>query len=127
LPPKLAMSYADHRLEADLDPKTHTARFALPAQVEGWFSCEWGGGRALVYVRPQTDLRVNVQPEKPRYAPGELARLRVETTLDGSRGTPAAVGLFGVDQSLEQLAPLPGEGDMARIRPVATVSSPAFG
>ena len=49
------------------------------------------------------------------------AKLLVET-LVGGKGGPAAVGLFGVDDSLGQLVALPGPGDMARVMPVATPS-----
>jgi hypothetical protein len=60
------------------------------------------------------------------YAPGATAELAIRTTA-GGRGTPAAVGLFGVDATLADLAPLPGPDDMARLRPRASARQPAFG
>jgi len=55
-----------------------------------------------------------------------VARLSIQTSVDGQPGT-AAVGLFGVDQSLSQLVPLPGPEDMGKLKPRVEVSSPAFG
>jgi hypothetical protein len=46
--------------------------------------------------------------------------------VDGKEG-PAAVGLFGVDEGLAQLAPLPGPASLDGLRATPTVSSPAFG
>ena len=48
-------------------------------------------------------------------------------TLIGGTGGKAAVGLFGVDDSLGQLVPLAGPGDLARVRPKVETCSPAFG
>ena len=81
--------------------------FRLPADFEGWAEVQWGTAIARVYVAPRAQLAVEVAPEKPAYAPGEVARLLLHTRVDGKEG-PAAVGLFGVDEGLAQLAPLPG-------------------
>ena len=75
---------------------------------------------------PRAGLSVEVSPEKPVYAPGELARLQVRTRVDGKDG-PAAVGLFGVDETLAQLAPLPGAGALDSVRPAPSMASSAFG
>jgi hypothetical protein len=69
---------------------------------------------------------VEVAAEKPAYAPGEVARLLLRTRVDGKDG-PAAVGLFGVDETLAQLAPLPGPGVLGSLRPAPTLVSSAFG
>lgn len=98
----------------------------IDPKVEGWCEITGGGVRALVYVRPQAELAVAVSPKQPRYKPGDRAELVVETKV-GGHGAPAAVGLFGVDASLGQLAPLPGADDLARIRPKVETSTPAFG
>jgi hypothetical protein len=50
----------------------------------------------------------------------------VRTRGDGQDG-PAAVGLFGVDETMAQLAPLPGTGALDSLRPAPTVATPAFG
>jgi hypothetical protein len=54
-----------------------------------------------------------------------MAELHVRTS-EGGRGVPAAVGLFGVDASLGQIATLPGADDMARLRPKPSMVGPAF-
>lgn len=114
-------------LEAKLDEQTRTARFTLPPQAKGWASVSlYYGAQAFAYVLSGADLTLELKPGSERYAPGQSAELFLQTRL-GDRGAAAAVGLFGVDESLAQLAPLPGADDMARLRPTAEVSSPAFG
>jgi hypothetical protein len=44
----------------------------------------------------------------------------------GGAGAPAAVGLFGVDESLGQLATLPGPEDMAHVRPQVSMKGASF-
>lgn len=126
LPEKLVMELGEKKLEAKVDPQKRSARFELPKDAEGWLQVQWAGARALVYVRPKAELSVSIEPERPQYAPGQLARLLLHTTVGGADGK-AAVGLFGVDESLSQLAPLPAPDNMARVRPQVAVSSPAFG
>jgi hypothetical protein len=125
LPKKLRMTHLHGHLDADVDEESRTAHFKLPADARGWFEVAWGGGRALVYVRPTSELAVEIKPGAERYAPGQMAELQIRTTA-GQRGTQAAVGLFGVDGSLADLAPLPGPDDMARLRPRARMRAPAF-
>ena len=74
----------------------------------------------------KAQLTVEVAPDQERYAPGQVAHLSVRTTLGTTPG-PAAVGLFGVDDSLGQLVTLPGAGDLERIRPAVAMIGPAFG
>jgi hypothetical protein len=102
------------------------ARVTIDPSVEGWCELRSGGVRGLVYVEPKGQLAVTVQPRQPQYRPGQRAELIVQTTIAG-QGAPAAVGLFGVDESLAQLVPLPGPDDMGRVRPQVASSSPAFG
>jgi hypothetical protein len=78
----------------------------------------------FLFSKPKASLAVSLTPEKERYAPGQLAHLELETTLGGVGG-PAAVGLFGVDESLSQLVSLPGASELDGLRP-AVSSSPAF-
>jgi len=126
LPEKLFLYFGGTSAEAAVDPKTRTAHFVLPPGVEGWLETNWSGARALVYVQPKAQLALSLKPEQERYAPGQLARLSLSTTLGGA-GAKAAVGLIGVDDSLGQLVALPGPDDMARVRPQVQVTSKAFG
>lgn len=119
LPEKLYLSRAYDSLEAKVDEKTRTAEFDVPADWQGWAGVQWGGGQVHLFVKPKSSLAVKVTPEKPRYAPGQVAQLGIETTLGGAGGQ-AAVGLFGVDESLSQLAPLTGADELAALRPQAT-------
>ncbi|NPC87059.1 hypothetical protein HPC49_53875, partial [Pyxidicoccus fallax] len=126
LPETLVLQAGATRLESKIDKGSRTARFQLPADFEGWAEAQWAGAVARVYVAPRAQLSLEVSPEKPAYAPGELARLQVRTWVDGKEG-PAAVGLFGVDETLGQLAPLPGAESLGSVRPAPTVATPAFG
>jgi hypothetical protein len=112
-------------VKVELD-KERKARFTIDPSIEGWAEISGGGQRALVYVKPKGELTVSVTPAQDRYKPRDTAELRIRTLIDG-KGASAAVGLFGVDASLGQLVPLPGEGDMARVQPKVETSSPAFG
>jgi len=125
LPRKLRMTHLHGVIDGDVDQESRTAHFKLPADARGWFEVQWGGGRALVYVRPRSELAVEIEPGAPSYAPGKMAELHIRTRA-GQRGTSAAVGLFGVDASLADLAPLPGPDDLARVRPRAKMQAPAF-
>ena len=126
LPKELTLTCLARTAQLPLDAQTHMAMTVLEPGTEGWCAIEGGGARGLVYVRPQGELAVSVAPDRPRYAPGQMAQLHVQTTL-GGRGGRAAVGLFGVDQSLGQLVTLPDGGDLARVRPTVATSAPAFG
>lgn len=125
LPKELALDHLKGHLTAELDAR-RTATFTIPPGAEGWCQITGGGARALVYVRPEAELTVALAPKQPRYAPGDQAQLELETKLAG-QGAPAAVGLIGVDESLGQLVPLPGVGELARLRPPVETPSPAFG
>lgn len=126
LPDTLVLQAGNQRMEEKVDKATRSVRFKLPEDFEGWALSYWEGAQSRVYVAPRAQLSVEVTPDKQRYAPGELARLQLQTRVDGQDG-PAAVGLFGVDETLAQLAPLPGPDAMGRLRPAPTVASPAFG
>jgi hypothetical protein len=79
-----------------------------------------------VYARPHAELTVTVVPKRDRYAPGDKAELAIQTRLGGTGG-PAAVGLFGVDDSLGQLVALPDGDALGRVRPAVETQAPAFG
>ncbi|MBI4822583.1 MAG: hypothetical protein HY791_40355 [Deltaproteobacteria bacterium] len=126
LPEKLWMgSIAGQSVEAKLDPETRKATFELPSSAKGWWRVEYLGARALVYVRSDDELSVSLAPDKDRYAPGDVAQVSIQTTAGGV-GTSAAVGLFGVDSSLEQLARLAGVDEWDRVRPTVTTAQKAF-
>jgi hypothetical protein len=118
LPHKLFLNIADSgaRIEAEVDRPNRKVTFTVPAGAKGFVDVEWSGARAVAFVRPKTSLSVAVEPEAKRYAPGQQARLLVNTAVAG-KGTKAAVGLIGVDESLGQLAQLPGADELTRLRP----------
>ncbi len=124
LPKTLGIECLKSHATAKLDAE-HRATFAIPAATEGWCSISGAAQRALVYVRPQSELAVTITAND-RYRPGDKANLQIHTTL-GGRGGKAAVGLFGVDESLGQLVTLPGASELGRVRPQVRTSSPAFG
>ncbi|MBS2032345.1 MAG: hypothetical protein JST54_30880 [Deltaproteobacteria bacterium] len=113
-------------VKVKVDREARTAHFQLPPNAAGWFTVSAGGAQALVYVRSQQALAVALKTERERYAPGQKAKLAVRTMVGGT-GTQAAVGLFGVDESLAQLVSLPGPDDMARVHQKVQMTSPAFG
>jgi hypothetical protein len=77
-------------------------------------------------VRSEEELAVTVVPDAKTYAPGATAALGIHTSI-GGKGARAAVGLFGVDDSLSQLVPLPGADDLGSLRPAIAMTEPAFG
>ncbi len=125
LPEELTLTHLKGTKQAKLDAK-HQARITIDPGTEGWCEITTAGVRALVYVRPDADLTVSIEPGQPRYGPGQQADLKVQTQIAG-RGSKAAVGLFGVDESLGQLVTLPDAGELARLRPTVTTTTPAFG
>jgi MG2 domain len=126
LPEKLSLSCPKQKPEEQKLDGERRAKWKLAADVTGWCEVQGGGVRALVYIKSPNELTVAVKPDKERYAPGDAARLEVQTQVAG-RGAKAAVGLFGVDASLGQLAPLAGPSDMDRLQPKVETSAPAFG
>jgi hypothetical protein len=125
LPEKLALDCLKRHVEQPLDAQRR-ATLDLAADTEGWCTVSGGGVQARVYVRPRAELAVSVVPRRDRYAPGDKAELAIQTTIGGTGGK-AAVGLFGVDDSLGQLVPLPGGDALGRLRPRVETSAPAFG
>jgi chorismate-pyruvate lyase len=126
LPKELQLRAGQAVLEAEVEQPGRVARFRLPESFEGWAEATWAGAVARVYAAPRARVGLEGVPDKATYAPGELGHLQVRTQVDGKAG-PAAVGLFGVDESLGQLAPLPGPQELDGLREVPQVPSPAFG
>lgn len=127
LPEHLYLTHPEREaLKATVDQKARAVSFTLPDDAEGWFSVDWMGASARVFVRSERALDVSVRAERPRYAPGQQATLQVKTTAGGAP-VSAGVGLFGVDESLGQLAPLLGADALDGLRSTVSTSTPAFG
>lgn len=126
LPERLYLKHGIKTFEAKVDAEKRTASFTIPSGIEGWASVEWQEARVVFFIRPKAQLSVKVTPEKTRYAPGQIAQLSIETMVSGVGG-PAAVGLFGVDETLGQLAPLPGPDELSELRPKVESSAPFGG
>lgn len=107
-------------LEAPFDREARTATFTLPAEAEGWYTLQYGGAAARVFVPDADQLDLALSTDREVYRPGESVTLNVQTSA------PASVGLFGVDQSLAQLTPLPGVDDMADALIVPPSAQDAF-
>ncbi len=114
------------RVEAKVDEKTRVASWRLPGDAEGWYSVSHDAARALVFVPQQRRLTLDLTANHEVYAPGDAASVTVRTS-EGEAGAAASVTLVGVDESLAQLAPLPGADDLDRLYPQVTTPRPAFG
>ncbi len=125
LPEKIQVDHQGDLEEPKVDAKSRTARFTIPKDGKGWYQITSMQARALVFVPTARDLQLSVVPEHPTYAPGAEARLAIQTELDG-HGAPAAVGLFGVDQSLDQLASLPGPDQFSSLVPITEMGEDQF-
>ena len=94
--------------------------FAIPSGREGFMRTESNGAQAIVYVRPSATLDLEITTAATSYAPGS------EATLDIQASQQAVVSLLGVDQSLGQLAPLPGPDGLSELAVGASSSQPAW-
>lgn len=126
LPDKLAWRHDGNRHELEWDKAARTAELVLPKDASGWFEVEGAGARALVFVRDAAELQVELSSDKDVYAPGETAHLTLATT-SGGQGTAAAVGVFGVDETLGQLATLLGPEALDSLRVAPRMNGMAFG
>ena len=126
VPAKLTLTHLKGTQIGEVDKESHKTTFTLDQTTEGWVEVTGPGVRSLVYVKPLADLTVSIEPEQPKYKPGDQAKLVLQTKI-GGKGGPAAVGLFGVDESLGQLVALPGADSMSRVQPKVETGSPAFG
>lgn len=126
-PKKLQLMQADHKLvEFDFDPERRVGSFTVPTDASGFASVELNGLRAVLYIRPQNTLTVDVAPSATTFRPGETASLTV-TTRGPAGPVPAGVTLSGVDSTLGVLATLPGADDFARVTVRSKSNQPAFG
>ncbi len=127
LPDKLVLRHADGSfLEAEREKDAKSVQFTLPADKTGWWSVTWAGSVSRVYVAPPGRLDVQISSDKDTYRPGEAATFTVRTTNE-SGAVSAAVSLFGVDETLSALAPLPGPDAMSSLQAQVPTPSPAFG
>jgi hypothetical protein len=124
LPEALWLRQGVRSWESRFDETSKSSQFTMPTDVEGWFSVQFEEAEVFLYSQPKASLSISIVSEKPRYAPGQLARLDIDTRSNGI-GHTAAVGLFGVDESLAQLTPLPGSTELDGMRP-AVLSQQAF-
>ncbi|GAB4569249.1 MAG: hypothetical protein Tsb0020_23300 [Haliangiales bacterium] len=99
--------------------------YQVPADARGWITATAGGERAVVYVPSDEQLGLEIEPDKPQYAPGQQATLTL-TTRVGGRGAQAAALLVGVDETLGQLVALPGPDELSSMRPEIPMQSQAF-
>jgi hypothetical protein len=125
LPDELYLTHAFAHVKSKVDKDERRAQFTVPDDWQGWAGVQWGGGQVILFVRSKTTLALALRSDKPRYAPGQIAQLELQTTIGGAPGE-AAVGLFGVDDSLSQLVPLPGPGEFDGLRPQPSQTT-AFG
>ena len=126
LPEELTLYWSQTGDTQKVDPTERQARFQIPADAKGWANVSWGGATAYALIRPQAALSLTVTPDKASYRPGALAHLALETTAD-SKPVAAGVGLFGVDATLGQLAPLPTTNALSSLVRLPPASSPFLG
>ncbi len=130
LPKTLWMRSPEHSQEVNVDLEKKRATFTLPKDKSGWFEVSFSGAMARVFVPKQSTLSVAVSPDKAVYRPGENATLSVQTLQghgDKTLGVAAAVGLFGVDETLGQLATLTPPSSMDRLVSPVQMRESAFG
>jgi hypothetical protein len=126
-PDELYLYQGDRMLkEFDFDAKTRKGTVPIPEDASGFVHVEYGGARAIVYVRPKATLSLTATTDATTYKPGQTAQLTL-TARNGDTPTAAGVTLSGVDSTLATLAPLPMPDDFARVTVRATSDTPAFG
>lgn len=120
LPDRLWMNHQDgSAIEATREGEGRTFRFTLPADKRGWYTVQWAEASARVWVSDRKDMQLRLSPSAATSRPGGDLTLTVETSR-GAQPVAAHVSLVGVDESLGQLAPLPGPDALARLRAAPT-------
>ena len=113
--------YDDYYSAACPEPVDDNAvLFAIPEGREGFMRTENSGAQAIVYVRPEASLELEITTAESVYAPGSEATLQIQASHQ------AVVSLVGVDESLAQLARLPGADELSELAVGASSSSPAW-
>lgn len=116
LPEALRLVHADgSQQEVKRAGESRTFTFTLPADKTGWYSAQWGGAIARIYAADPRTLSLHLQPERTVARPGEAVGLQIEARR-GSLPVAASVSLLGVDETLGQLRPLPGTGELSGLR-----------
>ncbi|MBW2735687.1 MAG: hypothetical protein JRH20_25155, partial [Deltaproteobacteria bacterium] len=126
LPRRIVVEHLGNRKVLKLKKGEKSATYTIPADKKGWFVFSAHQAKALVFSRSQSELTVAVKAEKTQYAPGSRVKLLLSTRSQ-QRGVKAAVGLFGVDSSLEQLVKLPGPDALRSLRSKVPMKRKAFG
>ncbi len=125
LPETIQWSHEGASDDIKHEKKDKDWNYKLPDDAKGWYEFSAGGARALVFVRSEDELGLELTAGQQSYRPGEMAKIQISTKIAG-KGAKAAVGLFGVDNSLSQIATLRGPDDMSSIRPKVTMQRKAF-
>lgn len=122
---------AGSRTKVKFDKESKKAVWQSGAGESGWrsVSAAVGGGRfnseSLFFIATEGHFDVALKSDRPTYKPGERARIAVSTKF-GGQGVPAAVGLFGVDASMRQLAALTGTDAQEQLQPEVAMRGKAF-
>jgi MG2 domain len=124
LPKTLQMSSGLAVRDEKVDETKRTVQFEIRKEFEHWAQVSWNNSKVVFFIQPQAVLSVSVLADKPNYRPGNTAHLSIETAING-KGHTAALGLFGVDDSLSQLVSLPGPDELNSLSP-QVISTPAF-
>ena len=93
----------------ETDRKSKTVRLDLPDSADGVLvATVWGRSgkplaERLIFRQPARALNVKVSADAPRYTPGGIAKLTVETTDQKGRPVSAIVGLTVSDDSVVEM------------------------
>lgn len=112
-------------VKADIDTDAKTATIRVPDNVHGFIRLQTYAASAMIFIQRPDPLRVTLSTDQSAYRPGETAQLTVATSA-GDLPVAAGVTLSGVDETLGQLARLPGPTEWGEITVRAEASAPAF-
>lgn len=107
----------------NVDKESRSSVFKLPEEKVGWYQTEILGKVARIFVPSKDALDIVLSTDSDVYKPKDEATLHISVSQDGEP-VEAAIGLFGVDKSLEDLVGLPGPNSQ-RERIVMTATSDA--
>lgn len=127
LPEKMELRQGDRVLSRfDVDPEKRSGTIDIPKDASGFASVEWGGARAVLYIRPSASLQVELSTSGGSWKPGSSVQLTARSS-DQGKPVEAGLSLVGVDSTMAQLAPLPSPDDFSRVTVQAQMTTPAFG
>lgn len=107
-------------METDFHTEDRTATFTLPEDAEGWYTLSWSDVSSRIFVPDRDELTLSMHTERQQYRPKDAVTIHVQTSQQ------ANVGLFGVDESLALLTPLPGPDVLTNDVLLPPESDPAF-